>query len=438
MLHRLYNVPPLCDNGIEATTDLEKVNLLNSYFCTQSSIDDSNHHLPPTIPVSNHNLSTIVISPSDVRDAISFIDPSKACGPDTISPRLLREAAQELSEPLATYFNILINSSHFPSSWKLANVIPIFKKADPTSPQNYRPISLLSCIGKLMERCVHKVLYNYVTDNEILTTFQSGFIKGDSTINQLSYIYNDICKALDDGKEVRAVFCDISKAFDRVWHKGLLFKLSSVGISGDLLQWLSSYLSMRKQRVVYANESSQWSDISAGVPQGSILGPLLFLIYINDIVKDINSKIRLFADDTSLYIIVDDPQSSAVILNQDIRTLHTWSLNWLVKCNSAKTETMLFSRKRSKPLHPILTMDGTVLIPVKEHKHLGLTFTDDGKWNYHISLCINKAWKSIGTLRSLKYILNRSCLEKLYFSYIRPLLEYGDIIWDNCTNELKK
>ncbi len=98
---------------------------------------------------------------------------------------------------------------------------------------------------------------------------------------------------------------------------------------------------------------------------------------------------------------------------------------------------MLFSRKRSKPLHPNLTMDGTVLIPVKEHKHLGLTFTDDGKWNYHISLCINKAWKSIGTLRSLKYILNRSCLEKLYFSYIRPLLEYGDIIWDNCTNELK-
>ncbi len=118
-----------------------------------------------------------------------------------------------------------------------------------------------------MERCVHKALYNYVTNNEILTTFQSGFITGDSTVNQLSYIYNDICKALDDGKEVRAVFCDISKAFDRVWHRGLLFKLSSAGISGDLLQWFSSYLSLRKQRVVYANESSQWSDINAGVPQ---------------------------------------------------------------------------------------------------------------------------------------------------------------------------
>ncbi len=122
-----------------------------------------------------------------------------------------------------------------------------------------------------MERCIHKVLYNYLIDNTILTTLQSGFKKGDSTVNQLSYLYNDICKALDEGKEVRAVFCDISKAFDRVWHRGLIFKLSSIGINGRLLQWFSSYLSRRKQRVVYANASSQWSEINAGVPQGSIL-----------------------------------------------------------------------------------------------------------------------------------------------------------------------
>ncbi len=139
-----------------------------------------------------------------------------------------------------------------------------------------------------MERCIHKHLYNYIVANDILTKFQSGFIKGDSTVNQLSYVYNDICKALDDGKEVRAVFCDISKAFDRVWHRGLIFKLSSIGINGCLLKWFSSYLSSRKQRVVYANASSQWSSINAGVPQGSILGPLLFMIYVNDIVNEIS------------------------------------------------------------------------------------------------------------------------------------------------------
>ena len=166
-------------------------------------------------------------------------------------------------------------------------------------PSNYRPGSLLSCLGKLLER-VHKYLYNYIISNTILTPFQSGFIKGDLTVNQLTYLYNDICKALDDGKEVRAIFCDISNAFNCVWHKGLIHKLSSIGTKGELLHWFRNYLSDRKQRVVIANSSSSWKDIYAGVPQGSIIGPLLFLIFINDIVKDLNSDIRLFADDTSL------------------------------------------------------------------------------------------------------------------------------------------
>ncbi len=234
------------------------------------------------------------------------------------------------------------------------------------------------------------------------------------------------------------MFCDISKAFDRVWHRGLIFKLSSIGINGCLLKWFSSYLSSRKQRVVYANASSQWSSINAGVPQGSILGPLLFLIYVNDIVNEINSKnTSVLLNDTSLYIIVDEPLNSAISLNNDMETIHQWSQKWLVTFNPSKTETMVFSRKRNKPMHPNLIMNGVVLDPVIEHKHLGLTFTDNGKWNSHISLCVNKAWKSIGTLRSLKFILTRSSLEKLYITYIRPLLEYGDIIWDNCSNELK-
>jgi len=212
-----------------------------------------------------------------------------------------------------------------PGNLKLANVTPFYKKSDPTDPQNYRPITLLSCVGKLMERRVHKNLYNHITANNLLTHHQSGFIRGDSTVNQLVYIYNDICKAIDDGKEVRAVFCDISKAFDRVWHRGLLFKLDHLGIQGNLLSWFKSYLSARKQRVVYANTASSWCNVSAGVPQRSILGPLLFLLYINDIVSHINSNIKLFADDTSTYIIVKDPTDSTAIINQDLDTVLNWS-----------------------------------------------------------------------------------------------------------------
>ena len=150
-------------------------------------------------------------------------------------------------------------------------------------------------------------------DRKVLTTLQSGFISGDSTVNQLVDIYNSFCKALDEGKEVRAIFCDISKAFDRVWHKGLSYKLQKVGITGHLLQWFADYLNNRKQRVVLPGVFSHWTDLKAGVPQGSILGPLLFLTYINDIVRNINSSIRLFADDTSLYIIVENPIQTATI-----------------------------------------------------------------------------------------------------------------------------
>ena len=144
---------------------------------------------------------------------------------------------------------------------------------------------------------------------------------------------------------MRAVFCDISKAFDRVWHKGLLYKLRRIGISGSLLSWFANYLKGRRQRVVLPGVSSNWSSINAGVPQGSILGPLLFLIYINDIVENINSSIRLFADDTSLYIIVDDPTDAAITLNSDLSKVHRWATDWLVSFNPTKSESLIFSRK---------------------------------------------------------------------------------------------
>ena len=155
-----------------------------------------------------------------------------------------------------------------------------------------------------MERLIYKHIYNYLIDNNLITSHQSGFTPGDSAVNQLLYITNDF------GREVRVVFCDISKAFDRVWHKGLLRKLESISIRGSLLSWVKNYLSERKQRVVINNSTSSWRDINVGVPQGSILGPLLFIVFINDILTDINSTIKLFADDTSLYLIVDDPQET--------------------------------------------------------------------------------------------------------------------------------
>ena len=169
------------------------------------------------------------------------------------------------------------------------------------------------------------------------------------------------CEAVDGGKEVRAVFCDISKAFGRVWHRGLLHKLESIGVSESLLSWFQSYLSDRRQRVVLNGQTSDWAFVDAGVPQGSIFGPLLFLIYINDIVNGINSAIRLFADDTSLYIIVGNPQIAANMINHDLDTIGNWARTWLVDFNPAKTISMTLTRKHQPGTHPPLSMNNTAI-----------------------------------------------------------------------------
>ena len=215
--------------------------------------------------------------------------------------------------------------------------IPIHKKNDPYDVPNYRPISLLSTISKVLGKLC--ITLNFFRSNNVITAFQSGFVPGGSTVNQLIDIYNTFCKALDESKEVRAIFCDISKAFDRVWHEGLLFKLKSAGVSGSLLTWFSDYLNDRKQSTVLPCASSSWTSVTAGVPQGSILGPLFFLLYINDIVEDINSSIRFFAYDTSLYIIVDDPIQTAEQLNLDLAKIHHWADKWLVTFNPGKSES---------------------------------------------------------------------------------------------------
>ena len=266
-----------------------------------------------------------------------------------------------------------------------------------------------------------------------MSNLQSGFIPGDSCVNQLTYLYNFIAKAMDDGKEIRAVFCDISKAFDRVWHKGLVHKLRYCGIDGALLQWFESYLEHRSQRVVINGYSSNIKPVTAGVPQGSVLGPLLFLVYINDIVEGIESNIRLFADDTSIYVIIDDPHDAAECLNNDLLKIANWAKTWKVEFNPSKTKTILFSR-RSNPVHqPGLFFTDIQIEEIASHKHLGLTLQNDCSWDKHIHDIIKRASPMVNCLRSLKYNLTRNTLNRMYTSFILPIFDYCSHIYDNCT-----
>ena len=210
-----------------------------------------------------------------------------------------------------------------------------------------------------MEKIVHKHVFNFFSANNVITSLQSGFVPGDSTANRLVDIYNTFSKALDDGLEVKAVFCDISKEFVRVWHIGLLLKLKSVGLSGSLLGWFQNYLSDRKQRVVLPGGPPKHK---CGCTPRLYFRPILFLIYINDIVKDINSIIRLFADNTSLYIIVDSPEEASQTINQDLVRISAWAEKWLVSFNPNKTEYILLSRKLNKPVHSPVIMNNQLII----------------------------------------------------------------------------
>ena len=294
---------------------------------------------------ANNTLHNIIITLEEDQSVLQTLKLGKSSGRDNINNMILTEIAYPLSKPLCDLFNYSLSRGIFPDVWKQADVSPLYKKDDHSLVCNYRPISLISSIGKVIEKIVHKHMFNYFNDNSIITCLQSSFVPRDSTVNQLVDIYNTFCKALDNGLKVWAVFCDISKAFDRVCYKSLIYKLKRAGINGLLLDWLSDYLTNRKQRVVIPGGTSDWQFIRAGVPQGSILVPLLFLLYINDIVADIQSCLRLFADDTSLYIIVDNTISAAEMINTDLETIHRWAEKWLVKFNPSKSESLLISRK---------------------------------------------------------------------------------------------
>jgi hypothetical protein len=262
---------------------------------------------------------------------------------------------------------------------------------------------------------VHNEVFKFLIEHGKLSKQQGAFIPGRSTTSQLVELYNFILEEMDRGKECRFIFCDVSKAFDRVWHKGLLYKLERAGIKGNLLKWFESYLKNRRQKVVLNGVESSMRDILAGVPQGSILGPLLFLIYINDLVDVVHSNSRLYADDATIYIDFRDADRAADLLEDDLNQMMNWATRWLVSFNPQKTESVTFSRKRVTDI-PQISMGGTVVAESNSHKHLGIQLQCNGKWSEHIQEITLRAKKKVDILRGMTYMLDRRALEKMYIT----------------------
>lgn len=428
-------IPPLKEGDIFISDSLQKAELFNNYFVAQSTL--GSHNSTPYIPgrFSGQSLTHVSANPIEVLNLLKGVDSTKACGHDGIGNRIINLCSYGIYSSFTKLINISFSLGQFPSQWKLANVIPVFKKDERYLKTNFRPVSLLPSLSKIGEKIVFIRLYNYLQDIGFLYPFQSGFRPGHSTVLQLTYIIHRIYHCLEEGKEVRAVFLDISKAFDRVWHDGLLTKLKYLGIEDPLFSWLRSYLFGRHQRVVLEGTYSEWKSTTAGVPQGSVLGPLLFLVYINDIVDNIHSQVFLYADDSMLLDIIDSPNETAEKLNSDLSAVANWAKKWNVIMNASKTRSMIFSVKKIKPCHPPLLLNNEIIPDVTSHCHLGINLSTDLSWHNHINIIHEKASKRLNMLKGLKFLLKRSTLNIMYLTLVRPLVEYADFVWDGCTNE---
>ena len=282
-------------------------------------------------------------------------------------------------------------------------------------------------------------MYSFLLEENLLNPNQSGFRPSDSCINQLVAITHEIFEAFDcnPSLEVRSVFLDISKAFDKVWHDGLLYKLKSMGFSGELYKLLENYLSNRFQRVLLNGQTSSWKPVLAGVPQGSILGPLLFLVYINDLPDGLKSNAKLFADDTSLFTIVKDKNESANILNNDLQSISTWAYNWKMLFNpdpKKPAQEVLFSRKYQLQTHPTISLNNVQVERTTSQKHLGVILDEKLNFKQHVDSAISKVNKGISLIKKLRYTLPRKSLITIYKVFLRPLIDYGDIIYDQPNN----
>ena len=422
-------IPPLKrknGKGV-AQSDLEKAEEFNGQFTDVFSKNE--HTQVPLLDRSAPFMNDIAVSKDGVIKLLKGLNPSKALGPDELHPRVLKELATELGPVLAHLFQQSIDTGEIPKEWSLANICPLFKKSDRSLACNYRPVSLTCVPCKLLEHIVCSNIMAHLDEYKLLSDRQHAFRKGHSCETQLTTVINDWAKILDNRGQVDTFILDFEKAFDTPPHELLKSKLFGYGMGGKTLKWIDSFLCFRQQRVVVNGVKSDWAPVLSGVPQGTVLGPLLFSLYINDISSDIESEIRLFADDCVCYREIKD-EKDTMKLQRDIDRLGSWARKWGMRFQPVKCNMMQLTRKRIKKIHASYTLEGTNLENVESIKYLGVTITSDLRWNTHVSNVCTKANRTLGFLRRNLHSCPQEVKEAAYKGLVRPVLDYGSSVWD--------
>ena len=433
--HRTGQSNEITYNGVTAKTAKEKADLFNTYFSSVFRPSSTTCNQTPRTE-SEGNISEITLDVDEVAQFLRALDTSKACGPDGIPARLLQVCALEIAPSICELFNRSLRTGHVPSEWKSANVTPVHKKDLKEQAEHYRPISLLPIVGKVLERCVCIRLYNHV--RHLITKAQHGFLRRRSCVSQLLSVLHAIGQSLDKNVQTDVIYLDFAKAFDSVDHQILLHKLASYGVSGHLYEWFADYLSGRRQRVVVDGATSNWVPVTSGVPQGSLLGPVLFVIFINDLpdILPDETLAALYADDTKLYksiTSVGDCES----LQQALTDLDCWSRDNNLDFNESKCKVLTITRKKT-PLTYAYHMGSKELTRANMEKDLGVLINYNLSWDDHVHTITAKGNKMLGMLkRTCPLLTNTAVRRTLYLALVKSQISYATEVWSPPTIKMR-
>ena len=406
-------------------SDKEKANILQKQFSSVFTIEPEGE-LPRFETRTASSIPEVTISSEMVAKKIKALDKSKACGLDGIHPRQLRELVDCVSEPIAKILNRSLKDKMLPVDWKTAVITPIFKKGNKNVAANYRPISLTSIICKIMESFVKEVIIDHLTNKNLISSKQFGFINGRSTTSQL-LIFVDKCADIIAGKGIAdTIYFDFAKAFDTVPFRRLKKKLEGYGINGQIGDWVNDFLTDRTQLVRVNGDSSDPVSVLSGIPQGSVLGPILFVIFINDLPDVVNSTMYLFADDTKLMKEIQSPQD-VVVLQNDVSEMDCWSKTWLIKFNLDKCHVLTFGKPKSSA--NIYRLGNHILQRVQMENDLGVSVDSNLSFENHMATKISKANQIVGLIRRSFAFLDADLFKRLYIAFVRPHLEYAHPVW---------
>ena len=426
-------VAPLKSDGRTLSDDCEKSNTLNRQFQSVFSpksperlsslaqrklqeLNDQGRNLPFQ-PSPYSQMPQIQISVKGIEKLLKSLNPHKAAGLDQFKPIVLQTLHAELAPIPRVIFQKSLDSRKLPYIWKEANVSPI------SDPANYRPISLTCVLCKALEHIVASNLTKYLATSNILFELQHGFREKRSCETQLVMLVDEISKSTQMGKQTYLILLDFSKAFDKVAHEKLISKLHFYGIRGKTLSWVKDFLDSCSQAVVLNGVKSDKIAVSSGVPQGSVLGPILFLACINDLPDQVKSRVRLFADDKAIYLAISS-EGESIILQNDPHTLEIWEKRWDMSFNPSKCQVLHITRAKC-PIQP----DTYFLESVLSAKYLGVTISDNLSWTPHIDSVSKKANQTLGFLKRNIKVHNKDLKSTAYTTLVRPQLEYASTVW---------